>query len=285
MEKQNEVADRGAWISIIAYIVLSTIKITIGVMSDSEALRADGFNNLTDIISSVAVLIGLKLSRRPADEDHSYGHGRIEQIASLVAAFVMITVGVQVISEAIKSFIFQKESTPELIAAFTALFSAGVMIVVYLYNNKLAKRLNNIAMKAVAKDNLSDALVSIGAFIGIIGANMGIGLLDSVTAFLVGVIILKTAWDIFKESAHMLTDGFHPEKLEEYRKSLEEVDGVKEIRELRGRFYGNRAYVDVVIGVNGSIDTAESHHIADKVEIILKEKFHVLETSVHIEPI
>lgn len=285
MGNENVVADRGAWLSIITYIILSSTKISISIITSSEALRADGFNNLTDIIASIAVLIGLKLSRRPADEDHSYGHGRIEQIASLIAAFVMVTVGLQVMTEAVKSLIFQDEVVPDMLAAITGGISAIVMIGVYWYNNKLAKQLNSTALKAVAKDNLSDSLVSIGAVIGIIGANYGFVMLDSITAFIVGIIILKTAWDIFKESAHMLIDGFNPEELEKYRKSLEVIEGIKDIRELRARFYGNRAYVDIVIAVNGDIDTTQSHHIADKVEHILKDQFHVLDTSVHIEPI
>src|SRR6478735_2286335 len=98
--------ERGAVISIIAYICLSIIKLIVGVLADSEALKADGLNNATDIIASAAVLIGLKLSQRPADDDHPYGHWKAENVASLVASFIMMVVGIQVVTNAVVS-IFQ----------------------------------------------------------------------------------------------------------------------------------------------------------------------------------
>ncbi|MCQ6267884.1 cation diffusion facilitator family transporter, partial [Fictibacillus sp. WQ 8-8] len=109
--KELKLGERGAIISIIAYICLSILKLAIGYISDSAALNADGLNNTTDIIASIAVLIGLKLSQRPPDEDHGYGHWKSETIASMVASFIMVAVGLQVILDAITS-IFQggKES-------------------------------------------------------------------------------------------------------------------------------------------------------------------------------
>src|SRR3954470_15395825 len=120
-------AESGAWLSILAYVVLSAFKLIMSYIGNSEALRADGLNNLTDIIASVAVLIGLKISQKPPDENHRYGHSRAETIASLVAAFIMITVGIQVIMDSVQSFFNPKETTPDLMTAFVALFSALFM--------------------------------------------------------------------------------------------------------------------------------------------------------------
>ena len=104
-QKYNDLklGERGAIISIIAYIFLSIIKLVIGYMSDSAALRADGLNNTTDIVASIAVLIGLRLSQKPPDKDHGYGHWKSETIASMVASFIMLAVGIQVLNEAITS--------------------------------------------------------------------------------------------------------------------------------------------------------------------------------------
>jgi cation diffusion facilitator family transporter len=101
--------ERGAIISIIAYICLSSLKLSVGFIANSEALKADGLNNFTDIIASIAVLIGLKLSQRPADDDHPYGHWKAETVASMVASFIMIAVGIQVTYEAISSIFLWKE--------------------------------------------------------------------------------------------------------------------------------------------------------------------------------
>src|SRR5659263_336830 len=115
--KGLKLAERGARISIIAYIVLASLKLGIGYLSGSKALTADGLNNTTDIIASLAVLIGLRISRKPADDDHLYGHFRAETIASLIASLIMIAVGSDVLYKAAKSIIFFKEQVPDLSAA------------------------------------------------------------------------------------------------------------------------------------------------------------------------
>src|SRR4051812_22112125 len=125
--KDLKLGERGAIISIIAYIALSCLKLTIGYMSDSAALKADGLNNTTDIIASLAVLIGLKISQRPADENHRYGHWKSETIASLVASFIMAAVGLQVLLEAIISVFQGGKESPDIMAAYVGLFSAVAM--------------------------------------------------------------------------------------------------------------------------------------------------------------
>ncbi|EUJ47918.1 cation efflux family protein [Listeria rocourtiae FSL F6-920] len=132
--------ERGAWLSIIVYIFLATLKIVIGFLGHSDALQADGLNNTTDIIASVALLIGLKISRIPPDEDHLYGHRRTETISSLIASFIMFLVGIQVIWQAFLAFIHQEFATPSSLTAIMALFSGIVMYIVYLINSKLAKK-------------------------------------------------------------------------------------------------------------------------------------------------
>ena len=115
-QKYNDLklGERGAIISIIAYIFLSILKLVIGYMSDSAALKADGLNNTTDIIASIAVLIGLRLSQRPPDKDHGYGHWKSETIASMVASFIMLAVGIQVLNDAISSMFQGGKETPHI---------------------------------------------------------------------------------------------------------------------------------------------------------------------------
>lgn len=141
MDKHSISAEKGAYISIAAYIFLSALKLSFGYFGDSKVLWADGLNNTTDIIASIAVLIGLKISKRPPDDNHSYGHLRAETIASLVAAFIMITVGIQVVYSAIESF-FQQDSTtvPNMLTGYVALFSAIFMYGISRYNLALSKR-------------------------------------------------------------------------------------------------------------------------------------------------
>lgn len=279
-----KLGERGAIISIIAYVCLSTLKLIIGVVSNSEALKADGLNNATDIVASIAVLIGLKLAQRPADEDHPYGHWKSETIASLIASFIMMAVGIQVLITAIVSVFQRNHQVPDLISVWTGLFCAVVMYLVYRYNKNLALKIKSQAVMAAAKDNISDALVSIGAVIGIIGSQFGYPWLDSVTAVVVGVIICKTAWDIFHEASLHLSDGFDETVVQSFKEAVKQVEGVEEVKELRARNYGSNAIVDVVLSIKGELGFQEAHNVATNVENELKKSTEVLEVHVHYEP-
>lgn len=285
-QKYNDLklGERGAIISIIAYIFLSIIKLVIAYMSGSAALKADGLNNTTDIVASIAVLIGLRLSQRPPDKDHGYGHWKSETIASMVASFIMLAVGIQVLNDAISSMFQGGQEPPHIGAAFVGIFSAIVMYFVYRYNKKIANKINSSAVMAAAKDNISDAWVSIGTAIGIFGSQLGLPWLDTLTALIVGLLICKTAWDIFKQASHELSDGFDVDKIKIYQEVIAEVDGVKGIKEIKGRYYGNNEVIDVVILVRSTLNITDAHNIATRVEKIMMDDYGVYDVHVHVEP-
>ncbi|MDW2884656.1 cation diffusion facilitator family transporter [Exiguobacterium artemiae] len=279
-----KLGERGAIISIIAYIVLSIVKLVVGYTADSAALRADGLNNTTDIIASIAVLIGLRISRRPADDNHKYGHWKSETIASMVASFIMMAVGLQVLIDTVSTLFEGKQESPDIVAAYVGIGSAVVMYFVYRYNRNLSRKINSKAVMAAAKDNLSDAWVSIGTTIGIIGSQFGMPWLDIVTAIVVGFLICKTAWDIFSEASHELSDGFDEQKLKMYEDVIFDLEGVKGIKSIKGRNYGNNEVVDVVILVNSQLNVHQAHDIATKVEDTLTDEYGVYDIHVHVEP-
>ncbi|GAB6927240.1 manganese transporter MneS [Paenibacillus sp. JCM 10914] len=279
--KQGE---RGAWVSIGAYLVLSAFKIFSGYLFASSALLADGFNNLTDIVASLAVLIGLRISQKPPDSNHAYGHLRAETIAALVASFIMAVVGVQVLVEAVRSLFEGAKEPPNLWAAGVAGVCALAMLGVYRYNRNLARRIDNQALMAAAKDNLSDALVSTGAAIGIIGAQFGLPWMDTVAAVAVGIIICKTAWDIFRDSTYRLTDGFDEERLSDMRSTIAQTPGVEGIKEVKARIHGNHVLVDVVIEVDPHISVLEGHHISDRIEEKMSQVHNTMNVHIHVEP-
>lgn len=280
--KQGE---KGAWLSIGAYLILSAIKLVIGYIFLSGALVADGFNNLTDIIASIAVLIGLKISQKPPDDDHPYGHFRAETIAALVASFIMATVGIQVLINAVSSLFKGEFHTPNLITAWVAIGAAICMLAVYYYNNTLAKKINSQALRAAAKDNLSDALVSIGAAIGIFGAQLNMPWLDPVAAILVGIIICKTAWEIFTSSTHALTDGIDEKVLKKLHTTVANTKGVMIISDLKARVHGNNVLVEVIVQVDPELTLIEGHTICDEIERRLFKKHNILNVNVHVEPL
>lgn len=135
-----KLAEKGVWVSIIAYIVLSIGQIAFAAIVHSSALQANGFNNVTDIMGNIAILIGLRLARIPADSDHVYGHWKIESIASLISSFIMFFVGFEVLRETVMTLLSGKEEAIDPLGALVGLFSAFVMLGVYLYNRALAKK-------------------------------------------------------------------------------------------------------------------------------------------------
>ena len=276
--------EKGAWISIGVYLFLSTLKLTVGIVGSSEALKADGLNNFTDIIASVSILIGLRISQKPPDKHHQYGHLRAETIASLVAAFIMAFIGIQVLIQAVQHLANPIEETPSLLTAVVALGSAIIMYIVYRYNLNLGNRINSAALKAAAYDNRSDALVSIGATIGIFGSILGFPLLDGITALLVGIIIIYTAYTIFHDAAYTLSDGFNVEEAESLSTIVRLVEGVDELKDFKARMHGNLMFVDITVTVDPNLNVLNSHRITEEIEhrIMKIKPFSVI--LVHIEP-
>jgi cation diffusion facilitator family transporter len=276
--------EKGAWISIGAYIFLSAMKLIIGHIGDSEALKADGLNNTTDIIASIAVLIGLKISQRPPDENHQYGHLRAETVASLVASFIMMVVGLEVIFSSIMNIFDPVRNSPSTLTIIVALGSAAVMYMVYRYNLALSKKIKSSALKAAAYDNRSDALVSVGTAIGIFASIIGYSIIDTITALIIGVIIIRTALEIFWESVQTLTDAFDTEEIETLSTLIKNVDGVIELVDLKGRTHGNATFIEVTVTVNPYLNVWESHRITENIESTIK-RFDINCTAlVHIEP-
>lgn len=276
--------EKGAYISIIAYIFLSLLKLIVGYLGDSEALKADGLNNTTDIIASIAVLVGLKISQRPPDDDHRYGHFRAETIASLIASFIMVYVGIEVLKTAVENMMHPIHQEPSVLTIVVAIFSAIVMFAVYKYNFALAQKINSSAVKAAAYDNRSDALVSIGTAIGITAAILGFAIIDTITAFVIGVIIIKTAIEIFKEAVFSLTDGFDTELISSIEEHVAEIPRVREVVEVRGRQHGSLILVDITVCVNPNLNVRDSHSITEQIEKAVQQLNPHAMTLVHIEP-
>ena len=276
--------EKGAYLSIFAYILLSSLKLIVGIVGDSEALKADGLNNSTDIIASIAVLIGLRISQRPPDEDHRYGHFRAETIASLIASFIMIYVGIEVLVEAGKNLLNPVHEDPSVITIVVSLVSAVVMFVVYKYNMALGTKINSAAVKAAAYDNRSDAFVSIGTAIGITAAILGMPILDTITAFIIGMIIIKTAVEIFKEAVFTLTDGFDIELINKIEENVSIIPRVREVVDVRGRKHGSLTLIDITVRVNPNLNVRSSHSITEQIEQVVQQLDPYATTLVHIEP-
>lgn len=279
-----KLAERGAILSIVAYILLSGIKLTAGNLFHSDALTADAFNNISDIVSNIAVLIGLRMAQKPADTDHKFGHWKIEDLASLITSFIMFMVGLQVLYSTIQKLINNEITQVDMVAALVGLLSAVIMIGVYQYNKHLAKQVKSKALEATAKDNLSDAITSVGTSIAIFAAAFNLPIIDKIAAIIITFFILKTAYEIFMESFFSLSDGFNEELLDRYEADILKLPKIVSVKSQRGRTYGSNIYLDIVLEMNPDLSVYESHAITEQVEELLKLKHGVFDVDIHVEP-
>ncbi|MGT2665793.1 cation diffusion facilitator family transporter [Streptococcus rifensis] len=279
-----KIAERGALIGIAAYILLSIAKLTAGNLYNSSALIADGFNNMSDILANLAVLIGLRLARRPADTDHKFGHWKIEDLASLITSFLMFAVGFDVLWDTVQKIVNQETSPVDPIGALVGIISAIIMFAVYLYNSRLATKVNSKALKAAAKDNLTDALISTGTAIAIFASSFDFPIVDKLVAIVITILILKTAYGIFMESYFTLSDGFDEQLLDKYSEDILKLPKISAVKAIRGRTYGSNIYLDVVLEMHPDLSVYESHDVTEQVENLLKMKYQVFDVDIHVEP-
>lgn len=284
INKNIKKARLGAVLSIVTYIFLTLVKITFGFLDQSDALIADGLNNFTDVIGSTALFIGLTIALIPRDDNHTYGHYRAELIAALIASFIMFAVGIQVIIQTVIKFINNDYAEPSTTSLYISIFSMIIMLIVAFINFRLANKVNSVALKAASFDNLQDGLVSLGAAIGIIGVLIGFETLDTIASFLIGILIIYTAVIIFKETATTLTDGFNSKTLKEMEEIIQNVSGVIDVVDIKGRSHGFIYFVDVTVTVNPKLNVVEGHMITERIERAMSNAFGDTETIVHIEP-
>ncbi|MER2174845.1 MAG: cation diffusion facilitator family transporter [Carnobacterium sp.] len=282
--EELKLAERGAVLSIVTYLFIAILKLIIANYSGSSALRADGLNNTTDTIASIAVLIGLRLARRPPDDNHPYGHWKAETVASMVTSFIMLAVGLEVLISAVEHLFVPEKTSPDLIAGYVGLFSSIVLMAIYLYNNKLAKKQKSKSLQAASKDTFNDSLISLSTAIAIFASNFNMAWLDSAMAIIVSLIILKTAFEIFRESAFELSDGFNENDLKEFKQTILTLPEVLEVESIKGRTYGTIIHVDVIIKTNPEMTVKRSHELTVQVEQLLADDFGVFDTKVHVEP-
>lgn len=278
-------ARKGIWISIISYMVLAGSKITIGLWSHSLAVMADGFNNVSDVVMSIALFVGFIIANRPADQDHPFGHHRAESVAVLIAASSMVLVSLDIFMDVIQTFFSPQNHPIHPLAFYISILSAGIMFCVYLFNRHLSKKTQSDALKTAALDNRSDAFVSLGTAVGILGSWSGISWLDPFAAMLVGFIILKTAIELGRPAVHILMDRSDDKKLSRIQQIVHQIEGIQEVKSIRTRNDGKNIFVEMTVGVSPDLSVLKSHAITEEIETQLMEREKIQHVHIHVEPI
>ncbi|MBN1044703.1 MULTISPECIES: cation diffusion facilitator family transporter [unclassified Clostridium] len=272
-------------VTIIGNVLLSIIKIGIGIIASSKAMIADGVHSLSDVFSTIGVIIGLKLSSKKADKEHPYGHEKFESLTSVFLGIMLLLVSLGIGFSGIKNLVYGNYSIPGSLAIFAAVISIVSKEAMYWYTLKYAEKINSTSLKADAWHHRSDSFSSIGALIGIIGARMGFPMLDPAIALVISIIIIKVSYDILKQSINQLMDtSVGDNAIKKMNAAIHSIDGVKNIDNLKTRLHANKVYVDVEISVESDISVEEGHKIAMNVHNIIEENKDVKHCMVHVNP-
>lgn len=291
-EKQNaelKLAMHASKISIVVNLLLSLIKLFAGIIANSGAMISDAVHSASDVFSTLIVMLGVTISNKKSDKDHQYGHERLECVASIILAVILALTGMGIGYtglQKITSGHYETLAIPGALALAAAILSIVVKESLFWYTKAIANKIHSNALMADAWHHRSDALSSIGAFIGILGARMGFPVLDPIASVVICICILKAAIDIFKDSIDKMVDKSCPDAtLDEMRNIISSQDGVERIDELRTRLFGSKIYVDVEIAADGDKTLNETHAIAEKVHDAIESNFpDVKHCMVHVNP-
>ncbi|HEX22777.1 MAG TPA: cation transporter [Chromatiales bacterium] len=274
-------------VGAVVDLLLGVAKIIVGFIGNSQALVADGIHSLSDLATDVIVLLAMKHGSRAADEEHPYGHGRIETLATVVLGVALLAVAIGIAYDASLRLL-----NPELLPhpGWLALSVAAISIVakeaIYHYTMRVANRLNSQLLRANAWHSRSDAISSVVVVIGITGAMNGLPWLDAVAAIAVGAMVGKIGAELAWHSAQELIDrAMEPERVTKIRAAILSVNGVEALHMLRTRRMANDGLVDVHILVDPKSSVSEGHLISERVRQAVMEKVDgITEVMVHIDP-
>ena len=287
METRYEEASKVTILAILWNVFLSVIKIFAGVIGNSTAMIADGIHSASDIITSVGVLIGNKISSKPGDKEHNYGHEKAETLVSFLLSIILIAVAVTIGVDGAKKMLNLNEvKVPTLMPLVVAVISIAIKEYQYRITIRIAKKINSPALKADAWHHRSDALSSIAAFVGIGGAMLGFKILEPLASIVVALFVCKVGYDILKNAVNELMDVSIDETYEnEIKKIAQLTEGVMNLGSLRTRKHGASAYVDLVICVDGKLTVTSGHDIATNLEKKIQNDINIVKgITVHVEP-
>ncbi|TVX97142.1 cation diffusion facilitator family transporter [Cohnella terricola] len=280
------------WISLISNIFLTVLKVTAGIVLASPVLLADGVHNAGDIIATVAALTSSMISNKPADDDHPYGHGKAEVVASAFVAVVLALAAIWIGYQSIAA-LFEPPAGENWLALGAAAVSLVWKQALYIYTIRVGKATNSKSVLATAYDHLADVYASLAAVLGIglalLGDRLGwdwAAYGDPIAGIIVSVLVLKLAYEIGRDSINILMEhNVDPEKLAHYENLLRTVSQVKRIDRVRAREHGHYIIVDIRVGVPHDYTIQQGHDISRELKkLIMDYDPDVIEVMIHLNP-
>jgi len=282
---RDKIYKTALFITLAGNIFLAVGKGIISYLTGSAALYADTANSVSDVIYSMAMVLGLWLAIQPPDLSHPQGHSRFEPLVGLVVSIMMAIAGYEAIRTSIGRFIAGGEVIEMNLPTIILLTSAAIKAGMFISIKKLAKDTNSPSLRVTAKDNLSDMLTSLAAFLGILGSNFLHPLLDPVAGVLVSLWVFRAAYEAGKENLKYLTGAGADEDLrQKIIQTANNVEGVKQVHHMMSDYVGPKLIVDMHINLPGEASLDEVHTVSDRVIDALQALPEVDRAYVHVEP-
>lgn len=266
---EKKIINRLSAVGIVGNIALVVFKLYAGIAGRSGAMVSDAVHSLSDVFATLVAYIGVRISQKAPDQNHPYGHDRLECVASMILGIILLVTGFGIGLNGVKQIAaghYENLAVPSAIALAAAIVSIAVKESMFWYTRHYAKKLNSSAFMADAWHHRSDALSSVGSLIGIGGAMLGVPVMEPVACVAICLCILKVAYDILKDAIDkMLDTACSPEYEKKLHDFIAGQDGVERVDKLQTRKFGNKIYIDAEIGVDGRISLHDAHEIAERV--------------------
>ena len=284
---EEKIVKKLSGIGIFGNVLLAAFKLFAGIFGNSGAMISDAVHSLSDVFATLIAYVGVLLSKQPEDDEHPYGHERLECVASLILGIILAVTGLGIGYTGIHKIIVPTElEIPTFLPLVAAVVSIAVKEGMFWYTMYYAKKLDSSAFKADAWHHRSDAISSVGSFIGIGLAKIGFPIMDPIASVIICLCILKVAFDIIKDSfVKMLDTSCSKEFEEEVKQFVIAQPGVAGSDLFHTRQFGNKNYVELEISVNRDSSLVAAHEVAENVHAKLEEEFpSIKHVMIHVNP-
>jgi cation diffusion facilitator family transporter len=271
-------------VSIVGNVALSLIKLICGLAINSVSLIADAFHTLTDVITSVIIIISFRLAQKPGDQEHPFGYGRMEAIATLIIAVLLVVVSVEFFQSSIKRLIQPVPIRYDYYIFAMMIFSAAFKEWMYRFAKELGERIDSPALLADAWHHRTDAAASLGVGVGLLGVLIGFPQIDGLLGMAVAFLIAATGYQLGKDAANeLLGKGPSEDLVETIRRHALQVKGVKGVHDIEVHAYGEAKYISAHICVDPALDVATAHDISDQVAAKIETAVSA-PVLIHVDP-
>jgi len=285
----SNIGVKASIITIIINLILFIFKLIAGIVANSNAMISDAIHSLSDVLTTIVVIFGLVIASKDADAKHPYGHERIESVFAIVLSFVLLLTGAGIGYVGIKNIILSSNVeilTPGILALLAAIVSIVVKEGMYHYTKSVAKKIASTSMEADAWHHRSDALSSVGSFIGILGSRLGLSILDPLCSVVICLLIIKSSIEIFLGAISQMLDMACDEETKEgILNTIRENNEVIDVTDIKTRIFGSKIYIDVEIMIDGTSSLTDANNIAEKIHDDIESKFSkVKHCNIHVIP-